>query len=591
MRIPSKESDWAGPYRSENSPCFEGPLKAFTDPSIDQITIVTSTQVGKTLTEMLCAMYAVDQNPGRMVWVMAREEDVKALIEERFKPIIQASPELKKHKAHWRKNLVSINDMTIHIAWAGSEAAVQSWPCQYVIMDELSSWKPNSKQANPVKSAKQRTIMQSYPKVIAVSTPKVPGDLIWSELLHSDFRKCYVPCPHCGQYQTLEFDPERLVIPHGETNPARIRKLQLASYHCKICAVEITERERRNHCIPNYVWVPKGCSVNSDGEVEGDAEISDHAGYHLSAFYSLAPQVTFSRIAAEYLMAGRTASGDGMKSFFNLWLGLPYEDSTPAPKEAQLLRCIADHAEGEVPAEVRELLMGVDLGGQNFHFVVRGYGYQNKSWLIESGELRSWEEVEELLEKEWTRPDGSKIGLSLVLMDEGHRTDEVIAFCREHFGFVLPIKGKDTFEGVIRIVSPEQSSGRSKTAEAGLTLIRVNTDFCKTAIQSSVRKGERGGWHIHRDPGQEYRNHMQSEKRVMEKTGSGNPKPVWKASGANHMFDCEVYVFAGAEYLQFPYLYQGDPPSAADVQQVDRGGDSFEEFDGQDWSEDYDDWS
>ena len=153
IRLPSTEAE-AGPFRLQRTPYLREPLDAFADPDVEQITLMCSTQVGKTTFELICMCYAFDQAPGRGIWVMPREEDAEYMLQGRLKPIIEQSPDLSRHvsgrKEDWTKKRIHLHGMDLYLAWAGSEAAVQSKPCAYIAMDELSVWEYRSGAPDPV---------------------------------------------------------------------------------------------------------------------------------------------------------------------------------------------------------------------------------------------------------------------------------------------------------------------------------------------------------------------------------------------------------------------------------------------------------
>lgn len=183
---------------------------------------------------------------------------------------------------------------------------------------------------------------------------------------------------------------------------------------------------------------------------------------------------------------------------------------------------------------------------------------------MKAGTFLRWEELEDLLLFPWPTMDRRRLRVSLCLIDEGYRTDEVIEFCRSHKR-IMPCKGVDKLDGLIDERRPEKQWGRmSKTAIGGLSLVRINTDYFKRFVQRQIHE-ETGDWQVCKNARDDYCRHMVSERRVAQRMPSGTVKYVWKATGPNHLFDTEVYNHAAAEYMGLAYKYQGEEPPERNV--------------------------
>ena len=63
-RVLSRESSAeAGPWRNERTPYMVEPMDAITDPAVRHITVVASSQVGKSELELNAIGYIIDQDP------------------------------------------------------------------------------------------------------------------------------------------------------------------------------------------------------------------------------------------------------------------------------------------------------------------------------------------------------------------------------------------------------------------------------------------------------------------------------------------------------------------------------------------------
>lgn len=560
-----------GPLKLSRTPYLIEVLNCLSDPTVEQITMMCSTQVGKTTMMIIALLYVIDQYPGTTLWVMPKEDEVKRFIHKRLKDHLEASPEIRAYldrpDASWTKTEIRINGMDLILAWSGSESAVQSNPCSRVFLDELSVFKYPRNAPDPVNSAKERTRVPVMSTVCAVSTPKWKEDLINREYSLSDRRKYFVPCPSCGKFQNLHWNPGKTVRwPAEVTDPNRIQAQKLATYHCEHCDEAIPDSKKQK-MLERGLWCPAGCTVNDDGELEGEPEgFGLHAGFHLNAFCS--PWLTWSHIVAHYLKCKKT---DTMQSFVNHWLGLPYEDKTGGTEEGQLLSCVLPYPKSMIPPGVLALTAGVDVGDQAIHYVVRGWGANEESWLIEAGAYLDLHEAIAWLESHfWQRVDGGDpMRVAMIFLDSGDRTEEVYSVARAHIGRVESIKGVDSLSNDKPLqTSPiEKTNSRYKDLFPGITLTLINSDYFKLMTTRRIRKEGMGPetWHIHQYPEAAYLKHIASEERVIDISPSGIVKPKWKKKEGghdNHWWDAEVYAVAAAYRLNLPYTLRREDASA-----------------------------
>lgn len=77
-RVLSREnSAEAGPWRNQRTPYLVDIMDAFTDPKIDKLTLVASSQVGKSEMELNIIGYIIDQDPGSILYIHPNIDDAK----------------------------------------------------------------------------------------------------------------------------------------------------------------------------------------------------------------------------------------------------------------------------------------------------------------------------------------------------------------------------------------------------------------------------------------------------------------------------------------------------------------------------------
>jgi phage terminase large subunit GpA-like protein len=198
---------------------------------------------------------------------------------------------------------------------ANSAVGLRSMPARYLFLDEVDGYPGDVEgEGDPILLAERRSATFQRRKILLVSTPKSKSlSRIEREFEASDQRYFFVPCPHCRQYQTLEFS--NLHWPEG--------KPEEAAYACAHCGSLIGERHK--------TWMLEQGAWRATSEGDGKT-----AGFHLSSLYSPVGWFGWADAAAMYEQA--KAVPDLMKGFVNTVLGLPFEEEAEAPEWAAALR-------------------------------------------------------------------------------------------------------------------------------------------------------------------------------------------------------------------------------------------------------------
>jgi len=95
-----------GRWKTIRTPYLQGVMDAFTDPYVEEITVMAASQVGKTEGMFNMLGYLIDQDPGPTLVVLPRENDAKSVSYNRVLPMIHGSPVLRNRMP------VNADDMT-----------------------------------------------------------------------------------------------------------------------------------------------------------------------------------------------------------------------------------------------------------------------------------------------------------------------------------------------------------------------------------------------------------------------------------------------------------------------------------------------
>lgn len=574
--LDEKESAEPGRWKNRLRPYLAGPMDAFTVRAVERVVCVFAAQVGKTELQLNCLGYLIDQDPGTTMLVYASERQADKIMAHRVHPLIQNSPALRRYVTR-RSDLgvkeVDLERCHVFTAWSNSPSALSSTPCRYVILDEVDKYPPFAgREANPIELAAVRTrTFRGRRKILVASTPTLEHRYIWSEYLRSDQNRFHVPCPHCGRYQELNFF--KGLQWEKKVAPLEVAEQGLAWYVCAHCAAEIREASKRS-MLARGRWVPRDMTVNAQGELEGQRPPGRAiAGYQLSVLYS--PQVSWGEVAAKFL----ESIGDHgrMMDFWNSWLALPWLDVVESVNAKKVHATKRDYPPGVVPAGARVLTMGVDVQADCFWFAIRAWGPELRSWLVHYGAVQTWDQLAEILGKEWPREGGGEpLRIRRALVDSGFRTKEVYTFCGKHHPAAFPTKGSNN-PGLV-------ASWRAGKPEPGVALFTFKADHFKDQLATflSAKPGERGEWMVHREIEEDpYVRHLTSERRVLHRR-HGRTSSTWEPltdSAPNHLWDCEVLNVFAAEMLHVRFLEGEGAPAAAAAPQKEEGKDVWVERD------------
>jgi len=556
-----------GQWRTVRTAYLRGIMDAFNDPLVEDITIMASTQVGKTESTYNILGYIIDQDPGPTLLVMPRIDDAKSVSSTRIKPMLQLSDALCHHFTTREDDVTKmefkLDRMILYYTGANSPAGLAQRPIKYLLLDETDKYPHFSgKEADPIKLATERTRTFWDRKIIKCSTPTTKEGYIYREYEKSDKSKYYVPCPHCGKFQILVWG--QVKFPDEERDPERIKELKLAWYECISCKTKITDSEKQR-IMPLGKWIPEGCSIDEKGNIKGDRPLTSHRGFWINALYS--PWLTFSDIAAEFLRSqGYT---ELLMNFVNSWLAEPWEENLAQTKPEELKKlAIPNNPSGIVPIGVKVLTGGVDVQKDYFVLTIRGWGIRQESWQILSTRVEDWDSVLEIMFNTFYESEQRGVepfGVRLACFDTGYKTDEVYEICRNYPDSARAIKGNDHLGGVpFKISTIDKYPSTGQVIPGGLKLWHIDTTYFKDKVTRLVRNTKLdspGGWHLHADPPDEYLKQFCGEHKViLRDRKSGKSREEWRPISkhtATHFFDTECYATAAAEMLRV-FMLQAD---------------------------------
>ena len=527
-RILDESSNFSGKWTHDVTPYLVGIMDAFNDPYIQEINFCKSTQVGGTEVMLNIIGWIIMEDQAPVMIVYPSDDLAKDISNDRIKPSLSKTPEIKERfYLNSSKELkLKFRGMTLYLRGSHSAEKLASKSIKYLFFDEIDKLDGASKkEASPYNLAKERTRTYTYSrKIYTCSTPTLKTNYVWRIHEEADEqRKFFVPCPHCGSHIIFQFD--QIKFPKEGTNKERAEE---AVYICQECGGKITDRDKIK-MLRKGEWrdVKKTCV--------GKART---VSFWINALYSRF--LTWSEIVMEFLKS--KDDPDQLQNFVNSWLAEPWEDKKTEMSKSMVLDRQTETKEFIVPPWAKIITGGVDVQRSSFYWTIRAWGDHMTSQNIAHGQYASREEVEDVMNLEFKKEDGTPMIVNLVLIDSGDQTDTVYDICADNSEWALPVKGANKelmTHYKISIVNKANSKAN------GMRLVTVDGDKYKDMIAARLRRRQgRGAWMVYAGCDEEYAVQVTNEHKVNVKTQNGATKKKWipKTSRPNnHYLDAEVY--------------------------------------------------
>lgn len=458
-----------GRWRTSRAPYQKELMDAISDKNVRKVVAMWGAQSGKTDCAILNTIgYHVHYDPASIMAMEPTLEMGEKFSKTRLSPMIRDTPVLTERIDD--RSRVSGNTIMnklfpggyITIVGANSPASLAAQPVRVLLADEIDRYPATAgDEGDPLFLAEQRTKSFWNRKTVITSTPTVKGDSrIETEYEHSTMGVWHIPCPGCGEMQTLEwgkivFDSER--FRSGEDRNVYMK--------CGACGEVFSEPEWKAQSI-------KGHYIEQHPEREAK-------GFYLNSLAS-----TFSHweeIVEKFLLAKDEAvKGNTMllKSWTNTEMAETWEEEGETLEFADLMERLEEYP-AEAPEGVLFITIGVDVQDDRFEFEYVGWGIGYESWglgyNILYGDLHRpevWNQLDMHLQKSFTKSDGTVMKAGCTCIDSGgHFTNEVYRFCKVRTARnVFAIKGRAG--GEVPFIGRATTGNRQK---APLFLIGVDT--------------------------------------------------------------------------------------------------------------------
>ncbi len=568
------------PYRIDQTPHVREVLEAYSDPAIEEITIVKPTQSGLTEGFAVNAVgYHIAQDPRAILVVVPSVDEAKKWSRKKLDPMIDHTACVQgKLEDASRSSANTMQEKTypggsLGIVGSNSGRGFRMVTIGTSIGDDVEGWevtagKGDKSEGDQVGLIRRRTDRVPDRKLVWISTPKNHGGRIHSLYEEMERRgEWHVPCPHCGEMQVLrwggpdapfgikweqEVVDEDYELQAGEIlRGSTVHRPDTAYYLCEANACVIDESHK-------IEMEAAGDYLADDGEPVRQPGVKTIGLWLRGALTITLPGSEWPRLVREFLNAKDDPKK--LKAFWNLVLAEFWKTKGDSHDWERLYERREHYPVGTCPVGVEFLTVGVDVQDTWVEAYVWGWGWGKESWLIEhvviDGPLTRAvvrKQLTGVLQSTWAREDGeSDLPVGSLAIDTGHDQQAVVAWAHETGDpRVMLVKGASRHGWNIVIGSPSKSEVTVRGKRTGLMLWPVGTSVIKQETYGFFRlpvpvDGEPyPPGYIHLPMvSDEVCKQLVAEELVTQSSGSR----LWeKIRHRNEGLDCRVYARAAAE--------------------------------------------
>lgn len=549
--LSEEESSEPGPYSFARTPFWRSVCDYVAMTGVEEVVCLKGAQVGWSELCRNVMGFWVDLDPGPCMVLMPDELSANAFREERISPLMRNTPAVKRHVSGraWdtTKNRIRFDTMSMFFVWAGSKTGTKTRPIRYLVCEEPDEYPAfSSTGGDPLSKAEKRLTTyrdKGRARLLIGGTPTNRQGNVWKRWEMCGVQLHYwVPCPHCNGYQMLLWKQVRWDKREGESRQVaaeRIKREVAAHYECEHCKQPIRDHEKPR-MLGRGVWAGSDQVVTQDGRIVGPLPKASRVGFKISSLYS--PWVPFCQLAAEWIES--QDDPQALADFVNQRLAEPFEEQR-AKTDPTL---IEEKAKGAPPAMVvpkwaRVLIATADTQGTDestgyFYYVIRAWGYDYRSQLIDFGVASSKGElVDRCLTRQIPMESGGLASPQILLVDSGGPRWSEIYQLAQSDARIRPTKGASASKTWMVEEKPQKGHG--------VVLWMIDPEQSKDLLHRLIHDPDRTKWMPHREVNADYCRQMGAESKVWDPS---TRREVWTEiiKNANHFWDCEHQQAAAA---------------------------------------------
>ncbi len=432
-RMLSNTSAEPGKWRTSRAPYQKDIMDAFTEPGIHRVVVKSCAQVGKSDIMMNVIGRFAHLDPCAIMMLQPTIDMAQDFSKTRIAPMIRDTKVLNSlfcDVASRDANNTILSKIfpggRLIMCGANSPAGLASRPIRVLLCDEVDRF-PDSAgtEGDPVDLAAKR-MTTFWNRVMGLfSTPTNEGSSrIDEEYMAGTQEEWQHQCPNCGEYHKLLVNDMHTDADQAEGHRGKKTfVVHSVTWRCPDCGFSFSERDMK--AAPQ-----KYVAHNLDARKNGCRSFS------LNAFSS--PWISWTEIMREWLEA--QGDPEREKVVKNTRFGESYKQAGAFADEVPFLRRREKYG-AELPAGVKVLTAAVDTQDNRLEYEVCGWGRDEESWGIFKGiilgkpdQARTWQELDEVLDRVYHYADGTGLKILRTFIDSGgHYSSAVLSYCMENF--------------------------------------------------------------------------------------------------------------------------------------------------------------
>lgn len=417
-RVIRKEDGTRTKWSKARTPYLVPVMDALDDPEVLEVIVPKPSRCGGTMVAENFALKCLDYGPPwSVMWYLAGPTEVSSYADRVMAPMFDdhqsVTDKISGGKSDDTKKFKRLGSQTFELM-VMSKTTTTNRQAGFIVFDEPDSYSKDYR-SNFLEQGRQRqSDLGTNRKIYACAHADVgwSGGIAAAWVISS--QGIYIMrCPQCGTHGSpypTKYWPDvprfRLSYEKAPEGTPIDQRLALARHSAVIacpngCA--LGEKERAQMAEKGS-YMHKGQVLDIDAGITGDPEKSETWGFWVHILMST--QVPLSNLAATLEGAlehkERTGKSDKLKQVLVRTFGEVFEgaggaeglDARSLKNRTRELARGGDDMEpvnyrmGEVPPGVKFLTMAVDVGGNKFDILVRGWDLQRRSWLIERRTIR-----------------------------------------------------------------------------------------------------------------------------------------------------------------------------------------------------------
>ena len=388
----------AGLWDQTVAPYLEEPMEQFDAPGVEEIALVGPGRSGKTTLAENLLLKTVKSDAAPVGWYANTDDVVKAYVKTVINPLLDdhdcaRAPGDTSDSLSFKRFLYGT---TVEFL-AATDASFRNKTFRLVVADEYDGYDPALgdargllNQRRATEGAAGRTVFVSHPDLAEGEHASEWRRGIMAIYAASTRCTWWWPCPHCGAWSSPNPGTARPMVLHYAADAPLDVIAAETRLLCPVNGCLIEDRHRRAMNRQGR-WIGTGEAISQEGTLSGTRTPNAVVGYWIVG--AMSPfllggigGLARARVAAERAVAAHEENAERtLRAVMTKQWGIPY--SLPRAVDQVTAVQLADRAEpglqlGVVPAGVRFLTAFVDVQGNRFELLVRGWGEAGESWVI-----------------------------------------------------------------------------------------------------------------------------------------------------------------------------------------------------------------